>query len=152
MKKFTLLLAFVAAGFAFTSCSDDDSNSTQFSASLIGGKWQHEKTGFRVMEQETLEDYTHSEGCSKDYVEFLEDGVYKWVVYNGDNNCDEVVRTETYMKNGETLTVGEGEEFESFKIEELTETQLRTKTIYMEQEGSATVYQIDTYIRVGSAQ
>jgi len=104
------------------------------------------------MDQETLEDYAHAEGCSKDYVEFLEDDVYKWVVYNGDNNCDEVVRTETYMKNGETLTVGEGEEFQSFKIEELTETELRTKTIYMEQEGSATVYQIDTYKRVGGAQ
>ncbi|WP_294819477.1 hypothetical protein [uncultured Flavobacterium sp.] len=155
MKRITLL-SVLFGGLLFASCSDDDSNSTDnnnnnnnpIDVSQLSGKWRHDKEGFRIQDMETLEDYEHGEGCNKDYIEFLEDGIFKHVVYDGNNNCHEVVGTKYYFADGDTFTIGEDGEFTASRIEVLSDTQLKTKTIYSYEDGTSPTYWIETYTKI----
>lgn len=101
MKKLLILFLSVAtSGLLLTSCSDDDESAS------INGKWEFYQTGFSFGGQEELEFYEHSEGCNKDYLEFLGGGVLNDVSYfNNGESCEEFSDQGSWSKNGNTLTV-----------------------------------------------
>ena len=108
MKKLLILfLSVVTSGLLLTSCSDDDESAS------INGKWEFYQTGFSFGGQEELELYEHSEGCNKDYLEFLGGGVLNDVSYfNNGETCEEFSDQGSWSKNGNTLTVTyDGESF-----------------------------------------
>jgi len=108
MKKLVILfLSVVTSGFLLTSCSSDDESTS------INGKWEFYQLGVSFGGQEELDLYEHSEGCNKDYLEFLGGGVLKDVSYfNDGEGCEEFLDQGSWSKNGNTLTVTfEGETF-----------------------------------------
>lgn len=142
MKKLSIaLLSVMAIGFA-TSCSDDDSNGG--TSGTLEGKWIYDKTGVAAQGQEALLPYSHQEGCDKDYIEFVSGGSYKEVEYSG-SECDVFTETTTWSRNGNTLTVGTGEDAMNGTIERLTGTDLRVKTT-VDYEGQTQTF-IATYKR-----
>ncbi|RZJ65114.1 MAG: hypothetical protein EOO45_17000 [Flavobacterium sp.] len=153
MKKITFL-SVLFVGMLFTSCNNDDdssknNNDGQVDATeLVNTKWERFKEGFRIQGNETLEDYPHAAGCSKDYIEFLEDGIYKYVVYDGTNDCNEVIRTKFFEASGNTLTVGSEGVYTTSRIEVLSDTEMKTTTIYSNQPGTSPTYKIETYKRL----
>lgn len=128
MKKLKIVLfSVLTLGLALTtSCSDDDSSSNNTSGTLEG-KWIHDKTGTVVNGEDYFIDYAHQEGCNKDYVEFITGGDYKEVEYSG-SECEVFTDETTWSRNGNTLTVGTGEDVMTGTIETLTGTDLKVRT------------------------
>jgi len=130
MKNGKLLLALFATAAIFSSCgSDDDSGST--SASIVG-KWAYSKTGFSVGGQEQLENYTHTTGCNKDYIQFLSDGKFYDVEYPTGCRPD-TISSGTYVKNGNTVTFTEDGESDAVTVQKLTNSELKFASSYTEQ-------------------
>ena len=79
MKKIkTIMAAFVLAGMTMVSCSSDDSGP----AASIEGKWNQIKTVVKINSQSVPQKYEDNvEGCDKNYIEFVQGGVYNDVVY-----------------------------------------------------------------------
>ncbi|KAF2519410.1 hypothetical protein E0W68_03415 [Flavobacterium salilacus subsp. salilacus] len=104
MKKVFLLAAIAFAGLTITSCSSDDDGGS----ASIEGKWYYSEEGFSAVGQEDLSDYDdHEAGCEKDYIEFVEGGVFRDVdFFNSD--CEFDTETSTWTRNGNTLTIGTG--------------------------------------------
>jgi hypothetical protein len=127
MKKLKIVLfSVLALGLTLTSCSDDDNSSNNTSGNLEG-KWIYDKTGAVVEGHDLFIDYSHQEGCNKDYIEFVSGGNYKEVEYSG-SECEMSTDETTWSRSGNTLTVGTGEDAMTGTIETLTATDLRIKT------------------------
>lgn len=144
MKKIKFFLfALALSGAAFTSCSDDDNDST--SASLEG-KWYFEQEGISTNGQDVLSPWDNTEGCSKDYIELLDAGVYKEKFFYA--GCTTEENTATWSRNGNTLTVTDGTDVTTVEIENLTESNLRVRAVDPDlSTGTTTVYQVVTYTR-----
>ena len=120
MKK-VLLFGLSIAALTFVSCSDDDGGSS----APLEGKWYYSEEGVSANGQEVLQDYVdHQEGCEKDYIEFVEGGVFKDVdFYNTD--CDTYMDETTWSRSGNTLTIGTGEDAETGTIATLNGSTLK---------------------------
>jgi hypothetical protein len=145
MKKFKLLLCgMMVAGFAFTSCSDDDSAPTQ-QASLTG-KWYYSQQGISAFGVDNLQNYSgHAAGCTKDNMELTADGAWKEYDYSASPQCTESVMTSTYTTGNSSITFGTGESAETYEIESLTENTLRIRQAYTQ--SGQTYYDVETYTR-----
>lgn len=124
MKKITLL---GIAAFLF-SCSGDDSSSEN--QSLLMRKWYFKDRA--VVGGETSPYTDHEPGCTKDYIEFVGDGVFRSVdFYEG---CEQDIDTGTWVLDGTTLTVtfiGQpNSEVETNTINFVTETTLQIQSVY----------------------
>lgn len=143
MKKFRLLLCgLMVAGFAFTSCSDDDSDGGSGQASL-NGRWFYAKEGVSAMGIESLNDWNHEPGCIKDNVEFAANGVFNETYYYED--CDEDKDTGTWSTTGNKLTVSSGGSSSVVEIVELTENILKIRQA--QSVGDNTIYDVQVYTR-----
>lgn len=100
MKKLFLFVVFSAAVISFTACSKDDNGGT--SSDLVG-KWQLEKMGSIVNDQEIMIPYQHSCSTKKDFVEFLANGVMKSVDY--DDDCESYEEQGRWERSGDNLTL-----------------------------------------------
>ncbi len=102
MKKSILLfIAVVAAGFS--SCSNDDNAATEVS---LLGKWQPVQSGVVMAGQELVEDFEHTVGCNKNYLEFAATTYTQHdFEKNMSNQCEEEIETLTYSRTGNTLTI-----------------------------------------------
>jgi hypothetical protein len=97
MKKF-LLLAVAFASFAtITSCDKDDDKAS------LEGKWEYSREGLAASGQEILVDYTHKEGCTKDYIMINATTVADHTFFG--TACEEDVFSSTYIRSGNTVTV-----------------------------------------------
>ena len=104
MKKIILLFIYVLSlVFAFSSCSDD-SDSPEPAA--IEGKWNFNKMSVTINGITSPEvDYEGNEpGCLKDYLEFIPGGVLNEGDYFG-SECSLDIITDTWVKNGNTITI-----------------------------------------------
>lgn len=144
MKKLKIVLfSVLTLGLALTtSCGDDDSSSNNTSGALEG-KWIYAKEGMAAQGQEILNDYEHTEGCSKDYLEILESTAND-VTYWG-SECDQTIDESTYTRNGNTLTVTSDGQTETVTIEKLTGSELKI-SISETMEGTTVKY-ITTFTR-----
>lgn len=146
MKNFRLLLAgLMVAGFAFTSCGDDDSTPAAEQASITG-KWFYSQDGFSAMGVDNLSNYDgHTAGCTKDNMELTEANAYKEFDYSGEA-CTESVVTSTYTRTPNSITFGTGENAEVYEIESITATTLRIRQLESTT-GGQNVYWVETYTR-----
>ncbi|MBF01329.1 MAG: hypothetical protein CMP77_15320 [Flavobacterium sp.] len=140
MKKLLMVSALALAGLTFTACGDDDGGG---SSASLEGKWYFSKTGTAVGGQEAFIDYDHEEGCEKDYVEFVEGGVYRDVSHWSD--CETDVETDSWSRSGNTITIGEGTDAVSGTIKKLTGSELRVSTT--EELGGQTFNSITVFTR-----
>ena len=124
MKKI-LLLAVAFASFAtVTSCDKDDDQAA------LEGKWEFSKEGAVVSGQEILLDYTHEEGCAKDFVMINATTVTDHSFFGA--TCDEAVDSYTYTRSGNTITSTEGGETITSEIKTLNGSTLK---LYADIEG-----------------
>ncbi len=144
MKKIKFFLfALALSGAAFTSCSDDDNDST---SAAVEGKWYFEKEGISTNGQDVLSPWDNTEGCSKDYMELLDAGVYKEKLFYAGCTADE--STGTWSRNGNNFTVTVGTDVTTGEIESLTESNLRVRSVDTDlSTGTNTVYRVTTYTR-----
>ena len=70
-NRIILFVSVLILGVNLTSCGGDDGPST--SADIVG-KWELYKIGDKDDGTEYLELYEHQAGCSKDNIEFFENG------------------------------------------------------------------------------
>mgnify|MGYP003397520371 CR=1 FL=1 len=106
-KKLFLICAFAMAGLSMISCNSDDED---FERSIVG-KWNYNKTivstnGGTPVDSPYNE---HEEGCNKDYVEFVQGGVFRDVILfkNQQGVCTEdTAPNSTWTKDNSTLTIG----------------------------------------------
>lgn len=139
MKK-VLLFGLSLAALTFTSCSDDDGDSAS-----IEGKWYYSEQGVSANGAEVLTDYMdHEDGCEKDYVEFLADGVFKDVDYFN-SDCETFIDETTWSRSGNSLTIGEGEDAETATIATLSGSTLKITT--SETIDGQTINYVEVYTR-----
>ena len=122
MKKSILLFVAVLAT-AFSSCSKDDNPSNE--ATLLG-KWQPVKSGVVMSGQELVQDFEHTLGCDKNYLEiatttFTQHDFDK----NMSNQCEEDIVAYSYSRSGNTITVLEDGELLTLQIAQLDATTLK---------------------------
>lgn len=131
MKNAKLLLGLFAATAIFSSCSgDDDAPSGPVTNGVLEGKWTYAKEGVRSGNNEVLVDYANDTQCAtKDYVEYVAGGVVKDVDYSG-SNCSVDTYTSSWVRSGNTLTEGTGEDAVAYTIEELSATTLKVSEVY----------------------
>lgn len=132
-KNLVLFLSVMTIGLLCTSCSKDDA--PQEEASLIG-KWEYFKEGTIVNSVETLENYEHSSGCTKDNLEYKTNNNYSDILYENSptTNCDESIYNATFSKSGNVITITHPSETFTQTILSLTSTELKIQegqTIYL---------------------
>jgi hypothetical protein len=115
MKKFGILVASaLVMGMSFTSCSsDDDSNNI----GSVVGKWEFNTYKYylngQFVSEEAYDD--HEPNCAKDYLEIRENGTAKSVDYFG-SDCTEFSDESTYTRNGNTITINDGDSTETVQV------------------------------------
>ena len=130
MKNIKILLATaIIAAFTLTSCNKDDNNTPAVPA-VLEAKWTPTKTIVKTGSgAPTTENYTGNEvGCDKDYIQFVNGGTVKDVVFNKNaaDQCGLVENTtpSVYTKNSTTLVVVGGDLDGTYKINSLTNSEL----------------------------
>lgn len=112
----------ITAGFLFVSCSSNDDDSSP--ASIVG-KWNYSKTITSVNGgSPSTQNYEgHEVGCDKDYQQFADGGIFRDVVLykNASDVCTEDANVSTWVKTGNTLTIGTS----TYTISGLTSSELR---------------------------
>lgn len=120
-KKLLMICAFAMTGLSLISCNSDDD---VFEKSIVG-RWNYNKTIVSTDGGTPVDNQYdgHENGCSKDYVEFVQGGIFKNVLINKDqnNNCVEDSSQSTWAKNEATLTIGA----DSYSITTLNGSELR---------------------------
>ena len=107
--------------FAF-SCSSDDSDSLDYSK--LTRKWYNvsERVG------STTIPYDDHEACGKDYIEFMDSNMGKFVdVYGCDGGVESYESEFTWAREGKTLIIGGIEEA---TIRKLNSSTLEISTVY----------------------
>lgn len=116
MKKIILLAAAIISFATVTSCDNDDDAS-------LTGKWEFSKEGYAENGQEFLEDYEHQAGCSKDYLLITATTIADHSFF--ETTCEEDIITNTYTRNGNTITISEEGEIFQVQINTLNGTTLK---------------------------
>lgn len=119
MKKLVLFAAILALGV--TSCSKDDDNKQ----AELAGKWEYAQEGSYIMGQEFLNAYPHAAGCTKDYIVLTASTV---VDHSFDGpQCTEEIYTDSFTRNGNTLTLMIDGEAQIAEIVQLDNSTLKIK-------------------------
>lgn len=143
MKKLRIVLfSVLALGLTTVSCGDDDSSST---GGKLEGSWVYAKEGIAAQGQEVLQDYTHTTGCDKDYIEITATNVKDVWYDNNGTECEEGSSTSTYTRSGSTLTVVEDGTTTTVNIEKLTSSELKISS--SETMNGTTVKYVTTFTR-----
>ena len=140
MKKLALLFVAVLA-VGVTSCSKDDDAAQ---ASLVG-TWEYSKEGAIIQGQEVLTNYgSHAAGCTKDYTAITAISI---VDHNFDgSDCVEEIYTESYTRNGNTISITENGVVRLLTILQLDNTTLKVKGPEYT-EGSVTYSDVTVFTR-----
>ena len=96
MKKIIVLLVALVSLSTVTSCSKDDE------AASLQGKWEYLKEGTATDGVETLYNYNHETGCSKDYSMITATSIMDHT-FSG-STCIEEITTVPYTRSGNTIT------------------------------------------------
>jgi hypothetical protein len=129
MKKIKLLLGLLIATTFIYSCSDDDDAKT-ISETTIAGKWIYAKEGIAASGFEQLVDHSHQSGCSRDYLEFLQNNQFYDIEYQP-GCAPDTIGKGTYVKNSNTLTLTyDDNTVEVYNLRTLTDNDLKTNFEY----------------------
>ena len=123
-------LFFISTVFilGLSSCSND-SNSGNVAASIVG-KWQFTKEGEITNNQEVLDDYQHTSGCTKDFTEILTGNIFKQHLFDNPD-CQETIDTGTWTRNNSSLVLTyPNPPIINAEILELTNTTLKVKYVF----------------------
>lgn len=125
LKNLSLLATVVFVGLS--SCSSD--NSASEPAPQIEGAWQFTKEGTITNNHEILNNYEHTTGCTKDYIEIFDANVIK-DHYFDNPNCQETIDTGAWNRNNNALTfVYQNGTTVNAEIMQLTNTTLKLKFV-----------------------
>lgn len=126
MKNSILFLVTIFS-LSLTSCSSDDPAPAEIS--LIG-KWEPVKTGAIIQGQEILQDFPHTEGCTRDYTQFISNTMNTFK-FNTDmnNNCFEFADSFSYTRTGNNVLIFDEDEDAKMEILLLDATTLKLKTV-----------------------
>lgn len=132
MKKIkNLVVAFVIAGFGFTSCSSDD-NSASNEVVTIEHKWNQLRTTTKVGAAAPItNNYTDNvQDCSKNYIEFAANSVLKNAVYFKQDGCQvNIVDEGRWTKTDDKLVItNAGQLSGTYDIETLNSNALTIKS------------------------
>lgn len=147
MKKITMFLfALFAVSATFVSCNDDDNNATNEDQGVLEGKWYYSEQGIGTIDWNTVEytNYQHMTGCEKDYVEFVEGGVYHDVMHV--ENCDTETYTTVWSRTGDVVVIDTDGDAVMEDIVFVNSGVLRTRTI-VSGSGNSAVYAYTVYTR-----
>ncbi len=114
----------LGAVFAF-SCSSDDGESLDYSK--LTQKW------YNVSERVngTTFPYDDHETCGKDYVEFMDSNMGKFVdVYGCDGGVEAAEESFAWMREGKTLTISSFGFSDEVQIRKLNSNTLEISTVY----------------------
>ena len=118
MKK---ILYIIAVSLALSSCSNDDNDDQN---ATILGKWNYNQVSVTINGEFVVEEYPGNEqGCSKDFLNFRENGTVALTDYSKENTaCQSEVKEGTYVMSGTSVSVAiDGGTF-SGQITQLTNT------------------------------
>ncbi len=97
-KTFFRHLQLIALFSFFLSCTGDENTENV----TIEGRWYHYQVS---VNNGTFQNYNHITNCSKDYLEFLQNGIFKVVEHNDDGTCDENIQNGTWDLNSNSLLI-----------------------------------------------
>lgn len=117
MKKIIVLLVAMVSFSALTSCSKDDDGPS------LQGKWEYFKEGDAIDGVETLYNYNHETGCTKDYSMISATTIM-------DHNfsgtaCAEEIISSPYTRNGNIITTTNGGATFTAEIKTLDDSTLK---------------------------
>lgn len=127
--KNTCIILFLLI-FGLNSCSKEDSTPVN----PIEGKWEFTKQGTMTNNLETLTNYQHTIGCTKDYAEIIAGNILKLHYFenNATTNCVEFIDNGTWTRNNNSLILSyPNEPNTNNEILELTSTTLKVKYIQL---------------------
>jgi hypothetical protein len=134
MKKKMMFLAMILCLSIVSSCSKDDDNKTS-----LEGKWEYQLVGTLIGNNEILEDYEHTPDCSKDYMELLSNGVLKNFSYEMNGfACQEMIEVGTWNRAQSNISLTSEDEITNAEILTLTNTILKIKTSFYDEEDDTT--------------
>jgi hypothetical protein len=145
MKK--IIVLFVSAlviGMTFTSCSNDDDSPAPAPAS-VEGKWIFSRVSVTENGVVTIaeEDYEHTPGCIKDYIELKSGGVYNEAFYFG-SDCALDLSTGTWYKNGNIITATIEGDVSSTEVVSVSSSVLKVKSSETETVEGVTIVTVIT--------
>ena len=121
MKKLILLVAVFVSFASLTSCNNDDDNND--SNGVLEGTWEYSKEGTSIGGQESLDDYQHQAGCTKDYSVFTATTITDHTFSGA--TCQDDVFSIPYTRTGNTITISIGGQTLSAEIKTLNSTTLK---------------------------
>ena len=126
LKNLAVVLSIAFIGLS--SCSKD-SDSDSATGGALEGKWQFTKEGVVVNNQEVLDNYAHTSGCTKDYTEILAGNIIR-DHYFDNPNCQETIDVGTWTRSNNNLVFTfPDDNVTSLEILELTSTTLKVKMV-----------------------
>jgi hypothetical protein len=129
MFKLKNLSVFAAVLFLGLSSCSKDNDDTQEVAATVEGTWQFTKEGTITNNQEIINDYQHTTGCTKDYLEIFPANIIK-DHYFDNPNCQETIDTGAWTRNNNALTfVYQNGTTVNAEIMQLTNTTLKLKFV-----------------------
>ncbi|HRB71015.1 lipocalin family protein [Flavobacterium sp. WV_118_3] len=129
MFKLKNLSVFAAVLFLGLSSCSKDNDDTQEVAAPVEGTWQFTKEGTITNNQEIINDYQHTTGCTKDYLEIFPANIIK-DHYFDNPNCQETIDTGAWTRNNNALTfVYQNGTTVNAEIMQLTNTTLKLKFV-----------------------
>ncbi len=126
LRSLSVLATVVFVGLSSCSSSND---STPEATPQIEGTWQFTKDGTITNNQEILNNYEHTAGCTKDYLEIFAANIIK-DHYFDNPNCQETIDTGAWTRNNNALTfVYQNGTTVNAEIMQLTNTTLKLKFV-----------------------
>lgn len=117
MKKIVLFVVAFVSFSVLTSCSKDDDGAS------LQGKWEYFKEGDAIDGVETLYDYNHETGCTKDY-SMISGTTIMDHNFSG-SACTEEITTVPYTRSGNTITTTFAGSSFTAEIKTLNDTTLK---------------------------
>jgi len=148
MKKAKLFLLALTAFSAvtITSCGGDDDNAPVTPpAPSIEGTWFYSKDGMGTTSNEMLQPYQHATGCTKDHIEVMANGDFVDHSFSG-SPCLESEEMLKWTRQGNKITVDEGETETVYEILNHTDSELKLGEVLSTQGGMA-IYDITVFTR-----
>lgn len=131
MKKVMMLASAAMMVLSLNSCSSDDNGGGVSDAKLVG-KWEHntEKISAVGQTQGEVPYEGNEDGCSKDYIQFADGGVFTMGDYWGGPDCELDTTTATWSRDGKSVTIsGQDVETETFTVTSVSATKLKVKYV-----------------------
>ncbi|RZJ69539.1 lipocalin family protein [Flavobacterium sp.] len=132
MKKLFMVASMALAIVSLNSCGSDDGGNGGVSSAKLIGKWEHDTEKVTAAGQVLQPEQAYSEnepGCSKDYIQFAENGTFTLGDY-WSSDCDLDTTAASWTIDGKDVTVsGTNVDTETFTVVSVSATKLKVKYV-----------------------